>query len=451
MKKELIELLTLTHHEDVISYIKEGVNTSLYIEISGEDFTVFVPRDINYPVCALTAHTDTVFKKVLTPQEIGIKGHTMFSKHKSFGLGVDDRAGCYIIMKAMQQYPKDFIFCLFDGEESGCIGSTAFNGKAISPLVKLWVGFDRRGRKDVVNYGYENAEITQFISDNYFDGYSLVSGSVSDVSVLAGETGIACLNFSTGFSNEHTSKETLNLKAVKKIFTNNILQRLISLGDKQYKATKKFSRYGRGNYRNGYGYGYGYGYDYDDYDSLWGKSKKTSKYFNENTDKNLHQKLILDPDGYSECYYCLAYDLNSAMTAVGGELYCPDCVDNTYIDGVEEDTEEYTICPFCGKELYVNFNRCSYCSASQSEIVGYFLEEEEEKLLKEKDINGKSSFVCSLCKGTFPINELIIYDDMFFCENCDENHYEEIYSKSADKDKSKIERSTSTTKIKKNI
>lgn len=364
MREEVIELLLLKTHQDIIDYIKTKIDVSLYLIIGHEDYTVFVPKNLNQPKPALCCHTDTVFSEPLKRKKIGIKNDILFSKHKSLGLGADDRAGCYVLLKTMQEYAEDFIFCFFDGEESGCIGSIAFNGQAIAPLVKLWVGFDRRGFKDVVCYGNENKELNTLIDSNYFEGYSSAMGSCSDVLTLSDETDIACVNFSTGYQREHSKKETLSLKGLAKVF--GVIPKLIELPDSQIKIDIFKAGYLK------YGYGYDYGYE-DDFDAY--NSNSYSKYNNRNWGKNLLN--CEEEESYVECSLCYSYFNKNAMVKIysnENEYVCKECAE--YFSEEElELNDKITICDSCGTQFNKEEDLCPYCGVSN-----LFKEKKDRKL-----------------------------------------------------------------------
>jgi len=123
-------------------------------------------------------------------------------------LGGDDRCGVYIMLELIQRKIKDYMYIFFFDEEIGCIGSNKFNEK-INPT--CFVGLDRCGFNDIALYGYDNDELTKTFTNI---GYEIKQGSITDVAVLAQKYGIACVNLSVGFFNEHTTSEFINLKAV---------------------------------------------------------------------------------------------------------------------------------------------------------------------------------------------------------------------------------------------
>jgi len=128
-------------------------------------------------------------------------------------LGADDRAGVWIALEMIKRgTTTDFEYGFFDGEESGAIGSRAYKPK--DDAYTCFIGLDRKanGGRNVATYGYDNTELISIFTNI---GYKEQQGSFTDCSVLAERTGLACLNLSVGYANEHTKKETLNISQMK--------------------------------------------------------------------------------------------------------------------------------------------------------------------------------------------------------------------------------------------
>ena len=162
----------------------------------------------NIPV-ALVAHADTVFKT--PPKEF------YYDKDKNVmwspdGLGADDRAGIFAIMKivALGQLPHVIITT---DEESGCIGANklAAKVKTFPAPLKFMIQLDRRNNKDAVYYDCDNKEFEEFIT--HF-GFETNLGSFTDISILAPAWKVAAVNFSIGYQDEHSHIERLNVDAL---------------------------------------------------------------------------------------------------------------------------------------------------------------------------------------------------------------------------------------------
>lgn len=179
---------------------------------------IFAAGDI--PV-ALVAHADTVFK--IPPKNF------FYDKEKNVmwspdGMGADDRAGIFAIMKIIASGLRPHIIITAD-EERGCLGASkmAAKMKEFPAPLKFMIQLDRRGTNDSVYYDCDNFEFEEFI--NKF-GFETKVGSFSDISVLAPTWGIAAVNLSVGYFEEHFETEHLYVDAlfntiekVKKILT----------------------------------------------------------------------------------------------------------------------------------------------------------------------------------------------------------------------------------------
>jgi len=160
---------------------------------------------------ALVAHLDTVHP--FAPYEIfrdSEKG-VIWSPE---GIGADDRAGVYSIHKLLRQGLRpSVIFCT--GEEKGGIGASAFVLNFPAPLVptNFIIELDRCGSNDMVFYDCDNPEFESFIGTY---GFELQYGSFSDISIIAPVWGIAAVNLSIGYEDEHTYSERLYYREMEK-------------------------------------------------------------------------------------------------------------------------------------------------------------------------------------------------------------------------------------------
>lgn len=153
----------------------------------------------------LVAHADTVFK--VPPREFYLDRdkNVMWSPD---GLGADDRAGIFSIIRIIADTELRPHVIITTDEECGCLGS----GKLISKHpkfpdeLKFLIQLDRRGEKDSVYYDCENEEFEKFITAY---GFETAYGTLSDISVLAPAWGVAAVNFSVGYRNEHSMSEVL--------------------------------------------------------------------------------------------------------------------------------------------------------------------------------------------------------------------------------------------------
>lgn len=156
----------------------------------------------------LVAHMDTVHK---TPVKTICKstcGNIMMSPE---GIGGDDRSGVYMILEIVRKLKCHVLFC--EDEEVGALGARAFVKSGIKPKVNYIVEIDRRGDNDAVFYDCDNEEFTEFVT-----GFGFVEswGSFSDISVIAPALGIAAVNISAGYWNEHSLHEYIDMSVMKR-------------------------------------------------------------------------------------------------------------------------------------------------------------------------------------------------------------------------------------------
>lgn len=152
----------------------------------------------------LTAHVDTVHRSF--PPEIlyDKKKQILFSPD---GIGGDDRAGVAAIVKILEKgYKPHVLFC--DEEESGGAGAKAALTNLTPPDMKYIIALDRKGRDDAVFYQCDNKDFIQYVI-NF--GFKKAFGTFTDISTLCPGWGIAGVNLSTGFYDEHRRYEVVRL------------------------------------------------------------------------------------------------------------------------------------------------------------------------------------------------------------------------------------------------
>lgn len=171
---------------------------------------VFMGEDYLYAVgqipVAVVAHMDTVFAN--PPQDWSIFHDAENGVYWSpYGLGADDRAGVFAIIKLLQEgYRPSIILTL--GEEKGGIGARQFVEEYPTPADNLYflVELDRQGYNDCVFYQCDNPDFVEFIEKF---GYELDFGTFTDISFICPTWGIAGVNLSVGYYNEHSEAEFL--------------------------------------------------------------------------------------------------------------------------------------------------------------------------------------------------------------------------------------------------
>lgn len=154
---------------------------------------------------ALVAHMDTVFKRPVENLYYDREKGILWSPE---GLGADDRAGIFAIIKIIQRGFRPSIIFTTD-EEKGGLGALALAMEKcpISDL-KYMIELDRRGENDCVFYNCYCPEFVTYV-ENF--GFKERWGSFSDISFLMPEWKICGVNLSIGYENEHSYVETLNV------------------------------------------------------------------------------------------------------------------------------------------------------------------------------------------------------------------------------------------------
>ena len=171
----------------------------------------YVIAEGDIPV-ALVAHMDTVFNGL--PEEIYYDEieKVMWSPQ---GLGADDRAGVYAILQIINKGYRPSIIFTTD-EEIGCVGASNlvkdFRDCPFKEL-KYIIQLDRRGKNDCVFYNCDNKDFIKYVEKF---GFKESWGSFSDISRIAPAWGVAAVNLSIGYEDEHDQIERLFVKNMEK-------------------------------------------------------------------------------------------------------------------------------------------------------------------------------------------------------------------------------------------
>lgn len=233
-------------------HYKNIINTPDYIIAQGD-----------IPV-ALTAHMDTVFK--LPPDAI------YFDRQEGVvwspdGLGADDRAGVFLILKiiqAVKQNRKPTIIFTTD-EECGCVGAyqLVLNMPQAPWDLKYIIELDRHGQIDCVFYDDINEKFAEYVETF---GFKTNWGTLSDISLICPTWGISGVNLSVGYEDEHQEIETLHIKWTYATFRK-VLMMLDDIENADYFKYEE-SPHNVNWWKYGYSYGKPYdspGWDDDDY------------------------------------------------------------------------------------------------------------------------------------------------------------------------------------------
>lgn len=303
----------------------------------------------NIPV-ALVAHCDTVFPT--PPKDIFYdrEANVMWSPQ---GLGADDRAGIYAIVQILNDDLKPHVI-ITTGEESGCIGAGQIVGKMVNhPFddLKFMIQLDRRGHNDSVFYQCDNIDFEDFV--NSF-GFQTNYGSLSDISVLAPVWGVAAVNFSVGYMDEHSREERLYVNSL--FNTIDKVEAILRHVDKEKENINTFKYI---PLENGYGYGYYSGKYWDDDDDDWLSYGKT-------------------PTNMNQCDFC----------------YNETTIPEDLIEVFYDTDKAFDMCTACYSKFFNEIGWCSKCYRA------WYVQDKEEKKTAANDIN----WVCPDCRKKVTIN-----------------------------------------------
>lgn len=169
---------------------------------------IYATKDYVYAVgdipIGLIAHLDTVHP--LPPREIfhDQEQRVIWSPQ---GIGADDRAGVYAIFSLIQEgFRPSIVLCT--QEEVGGLGADSLIQDIPEPRgdLSFLIELDRCGHDDMVFYGCDNPDFEDYIESF---GFKYQNGSFSDISVIAPAWGVAAVNLSIGYEDEHTYSERL--------------------------------------------------------------------------------------------------------------------------------------------------------------------------------------------------------------------------------------------------
>lgn len=204
--KKFLESLFRYTDVELLHFCQSFLNSLYDKVISTEDYVVAV-GDI--PV-ALIAHLDTVFSA--PPKEIYYDEYQgiMWSPQ---GLGADDRAGVYSIFKILESGLRPHVIFTTD-EEIGGLGALQlihdypqYPFKELNFIIEL----DRCNTNDCVFYECINQEFVEYWERL---GFCETIGIYSDIYEICPQWGIAGVNLSVGYRNEHSAIETLKVPAM---------------------------------------------------------------------------------------------------------------------------------------------------------------------------------------------------------------------------------------------
>ena len=157
----------------------------------------------------LVAHMDTVFS---APPENFFYDPKKGALWSPDGLGADDRAGVFAILKIIGTGLRPHILFTCDEEVGGYGAIEAARNKQFFGDVKYLIQLDRRGMEDCVFYDCDNIEFTAYIEQF---GFKEAWGTFSDISIICPMWRVAGVNLSVGYYGEHTICEVLMANELK--------------------------------------------------------------------------------------------------------------------------------------------------------------------------------------------------------------------------------------------
>ena len=221
--------------EQIFQLSQERLKQALEAELIASEYTVqkqkgFLYAEGSTPVL-LVAHLDTVHRALPETICYSADGAVMMSPQ---GIGGDDRAGVYMILRLIQSVHCHVLFC--EDEETGGYGARAFTKSGIVPDVNYIVELDRVGNNDAVFYQCRNRQFEQYI--NGF-GFQTAFGSFSDISILAPHLNLAAVNLSTGYYHAHQPGEYVRLDEVEALVGR--VAKLLQAKTERFSHTQKFA------------------------------------------------------------------------------------------------------------------------------------------------------------------------------------------------------------------
>lgn len=210
--------------EQLVGLTQEGLKKALSTFLQTKYKNIVETKDYilaegNIPI-ALVAHMDTVFSAPPSEVFYDTARNVIWGNN---GLGADDRAGIFIMMRLIQKGLRPHIILTTD-EERGCLGAMQL-AKIEQPFedLRYIIQLDRRNEADCVFYDCDNPDFEKYVETF---GFVTAIGTLSDICEICPAWEIAGVNLSVGYVDEHTLAERLyvhalltTLERVKKMLT----------------------------------------------------------------------------------------------------------------------------------------------------------------------------------------------------------------------------------------
>ena len=159
LKKEDYELL-----ENLFSLTQQDMHKAMSKYLKSKYSQVKVTKDYilaigDIPI-ALVAHMDTVYKTPVKHLYYDQKKGALWSPE---GIGADDRAGIFSIIKILQGGLRPSVIFTTDEEKGGLGAAVLAESKCPIPNLKYIIQLDRRGTNDCVFYDCYNPQFTKYV------------------------------------------------------------------------------------------------------------------------------------------------------------------------------------------------------------------------------------------------------------------------------------------------
>lgn len=192
---------------------------------------------------ALVAHLDTVFAYPTKEVYYDRQKNVIFSPE---GLGADDRAGVFAIIQIIRSGLRPSIILTTD-EEKGVVGAAKLASIPCPiPDLRYIIELDRRGANDCVFYDCYNTDFITYIEEF---GFAEAIGSFSDISMICPAWGVAGVNLSIGYRDEHSISEVLfvdhmmcTIRKVMKMLSETDIPNFVYIEDPRSSGWRKWYR-----------------------------------------------------------------------------------------------------------------------------------------------------------------------------------------------------------------
>ena len=160
------------------------------------------------------------------------------------GLGADDRAGVFSILKIIRMGYRPHVIFTTEEEIGGKGASSLISIFPQAPFdFKYMIELDRQSDAECVFYNCDNHAFIDYVESF---GFVEKWGTFSDISIIAPAWGKAAVNLSIGYKNEHSYRETLNVNSmlltIKKVVK--MLEDAVNVNDFEYIGSlSSFSRF----------------------------------------------------------------------------------------------------------------------------------------------------------------------------------------------------------------